>query len=115
MDFTDELRQDWEVKQAWEGLRKHCVEGTMTVKDLLAKCSEEGISVGSLSSPPNILWELYAFEMALQLLVDEFHNLAEGHGHILYNLFQAFTPAAERVIEPVWNDPNTWDPLKTGE
>lgn len=108
------LRVDDEVWQEWRELATAFRSKSMNDKEIREKCSERGISYGSLSSPPNILWELYSFDVALQLLVDEFHNLAEGHGNILLEFFLALTPKAEEVVEAAWNDPNIWDPLKSG-
>jgi len=109
------VREDWKVKETWEDLAEHYRKGTLTKSAIDTKCSEEGVSRGTLDSPVNIFWDLYSFEVARQLMVDAFHNLPEGHGNILCNLFSSFTPAAEVVVERVWNDPQTWDALKKGK
>jgi len=114
VDFIRLLREDWKVWETWKELKSHCVNGTMNKTDVVKKCSEEGISPGTLMSSPNILWKLYSFEVAEQLMIDEFHNMGEGHANIFQSLFEGFTPEAEKVIEAVWSDPNVWDPLKGG-
>ena len=78
------------------------------------KCSKAGINIGSLLSPPNLLWDLQGFDTIRQLLVGIFHNLHEGHCNELYHIFSLFTAEAKRLTRANWDDRALWSP-NTGE
>ena len=110
-----EYRDDRLSHSKWRKLRARfldsAVNGKRGITKILEDCSKAGINVGSLVSPPNLLWELASFDTTTQLLVDEFHNLAEGHAQIFYAyFFDALSKDAQKLVQVVWNDPETWEP-----
>ena len=106
-------RDDGVAESQWRRVKQD-LEDRKPAAQVRRDCSRLAINRKCLSSPPNILWEFLAFSTVLQLVVDIFHNIHEGHANLLYGMFRVFTAFASVLIKASWNDPEVWDP-STGE
>ena len=104
-------RNDARSKAAWTELKGElATDPHKKWPSVAGKCSCKAINIQSLLSPPNLLWDLQAFDTVRQLVVDIFHNLHEGHCNEFYKLFRVFTPLAKQHIDARWADSTMWSP-----
>lgn len=74
-----------------------------------------GVCHTSLLSPPCLAWELLSPAATRSTVVDEFHNLAEGHAKLFCK--EALPLFAEDVLQSLtqrWSDTSLWDPFISG-
>lgn len=100
----------------WERLKERydqaMAPGGKGISAVVRDCSRAGISQHCLISPSCLLWDLRGFDITRQLIIDEFHNIAEGMANFLYGIFlDSLSDKGRKAVEAAWKDPNTWDPL----
>lgn len=100
----------------WKAIRKDVIEGNDSHTNIVKRCKEAGMPPGCVQgiAPPSLLHELRYFDFERQLLIDAFHNWAEGHCGLFVDLFKFFSSEAEERICLAWEDRQLWDPSTGG-
>lgn len=112
----DTFRDKAASARVWREIREDLVEGRDSFTNITKRCQEAGLPPACVQgiAPPSLLHELRHFTFSSQLLIDAFHNWAEGHCGLFVDLFKFFSSEGEQRIRVAWEDRQLWDP-STGE
>jgi len=106
-------RDDGDTKRLWASLVRRLKENPRQLGALVKEAKAGGLDPTCFQgeSPAcNLGWDLLSFSFWLQLVIDVFHNMNEGHCNLLYTLFSVLSPFAEAFVREAWEDEYTWEP-----
>lgn len=108
----DNLRDKNVSASLWRQIREDLVHARDSLTNVIKRCREAGMPPACVQgiAPPSLLHELKYFDFEKQLLIDLFHNWAEGHCSLFVDLFKFFSSEAEEYIRCAWEDRQLWDP-----
>lgn len=101
-------RDDRDTRVIWEREGRHVTDTFPPPSDLFTEC---GISHTSVLSPPCLSWKLLSTAAPRNTVVDEFHNIAEGHATLFCEFgLPLFADDVLRGVGRRWTDPTLWEP-----